>query len=334
SLMGKILFCPQKLIRYRKHGKNLVGPRVKPSALIFMKPHVFISEAKKQWRTTKELKRIMANHIFSSTSKFYCERKINWDGLKEDRSLQNIVSYFFKDVIRFTKIYFISVGGVLNYLEGLFFRGKGKGSFESTQIAGPYSQKEFNEFLNYHKYLLNKSWKGELYRNFYLYPLLKKSLKGRVLDIGCGIGDFLRSRPKTLGIDINPYNIEMCHDKGLPACLVSSYDYPFSDKEFDGAIIDNVLEHLEDPAPMLSEVNRVMKIGGVVVIGVPGIKGFEADSDHKIYYDPKRLEDTAFRFGFKLKKIMHLPFKSKYLEENFKRYIYYGAFEKVDDYKI
>jgi len=80
---------------------------------------------------------------------------------------------------------------------------------------------------------------------------------------------------------------------------------------------------------MLKEAYRVMKGGGIILVGVPGIKGFEADDDHKIYYNPEALKQKMESYGFKLKKIHHMPLKSKRLEVSFKRYVYYGVFTKV-----
>ena len=43
----------------------------------------------------------------------------------------------------------------------------------------------------YAAYLRGRSLLGAVYRRFYLYPKLGKFIKGRILDIGCGVGDFL-----------------------------------------------------------------------------------------------------------------------------------------------
>ena len=41
--------------------------------------------------------------------------------------------------------------------------------------------------------------------------MLIKHIQGDLLDVGCGLGDFLENASKnSLGIDINPYNVEHC----------------------------------------------------------------------------------------------------------------------------
>ncbi len=62
-------------------------------------------------------------------------------------------------------------------------------------------------FEAYLAYLKNCSKLGLLYRRHWLYPRLCCYLRGRVLDVGCGIGDFVAFRPETVGVDINPVTV-------------------------------------------------------------------------------------------------------------------------------
>ena len=70
--------------------------------------------------------------------------------------------------------------------------------------------KNNTEFKQYHEWLVTRSWSGLLYRKLYLYPKVWTKVKGRVLDVGCGIGDFVRLTKNAVGIDINPFNVEFC----------------------------------------------------------------------------------------------------------------------------
>ena len=64
------------------------------------------------------------------------------------------------------------------------------------------------------------------------------------------------------------------------------------------------------------------------MIGVPSIKGYESQADHKIFYDEKKLLYITKKYGFELQKIFYTPFKSKYLEKNMNAHCLYGIFVK------
>jgi len=188
-----------------------------------------------------------------------------------------------------------------------------------------------NEFEKYHNYLLKRSIQGLLYRKFFLYPKINRYVKGRVLDVGCGIGDFLGYHSGSTGVDINPNNVDYCVKNGHRAVLYDGENLPFNDGDFDFIILDNVLEHILEPGLLMKEIERVSAVGSVLVIGVPGEKGFASDDDHKIFYDEKMLIDCIEGFGFRAMSCRHMPFKSLYLNKKFRQYCVYGFFEKLKD---
>lgn len=82
----------------------------------------------------------------------------------------------------------------------------------------------------------------------------------------------------------------------------------------DVALCTSVLEHLDEPDRMLSEVHRVLAPGGVALINTPSWRGkrfLEFSSfrlglspaneidEHKTYYDPKDLWPMLVHAGFK-----------------------------------
>ena len=186
-----------------------------------------------------------------------------------------------------------------------------------------------NDDKTYFDYLSKRTLLGLLYRRYYLYPRLDIFLRGKVLDIGCGIGDFLAYRKQTVGVDINAYNVEYCRRKGFNARLIENASYPFEDNSFDGAIIDNVLEHLEDPLPTLSEVCRVLVTYGTLIVGIPGWRGFKSDPDHKKFYSEESMVKVLHESNFQVRKILHVPFRSSWLYKNMSQYCMYGIFHST-----
>lgn len=202
----------------------------------------------------------------------------------------------------------------------------------------PSTRPRYNKTMNqntaidpmrvYHDYLLKRSRLGDIYRRFWLYPALCRRLHGKVLDVGCGIGDFLRFRPETVGIDINPHNVNYCRQDGLDAHNAAD-KFPFPDHAFEGVVLDNVLEHIEDPGPILAEIRRVLKPNGTLLIGVPGRKGYAADPDHKRYYDKLSLCRLVEGRGFKTQAILPMPVALPGLDRLLSLYCLYAYFNKM-----
>jgi SAM-dependent methyltransferase len=183
----------------------------------------------------------------------------------------------------------------------------------------------------YFEYLRQRSWRALLFRRLWLYPRLCRSLRGRVLDVGCGIGDLLRYRPDTVGVDINPVTVAWCKEQGLDARIMEPDRLPFENGEFGGAVLDNVLEHLEHPMPLLAEIRRVTVPGAVLIVAVPGSYGYTIDADHKVFYDERGLVALMQRAGFTKLSRFYVPFRSAWLERRMRQYCLYGVFRRERD---
>jgi len=182
---------------------------------------------------------------------------------------------------------------------------------------------------NYFEYLKTRSKVAWIYRKYYLYPKIYKNLKGKILDVGCGIGDMLYCYNDIIGTDISWPCVHYCKSKGLKAEIMEPDSLPFCPEEFDSCLLDNVIEHLEKPLTLLMEIKRVLKDGGIFIIGIPGVKGWNSDPDHKIFYTEKNLIDLMEKHGFKFSHSFGVPFiKSKLLSTISRRYCLYAIFIK------
>jgi SAM-dependent methyltransferase len=180
---------------------------------------------------------------------------------------------------------------------------------------------------SYCEYLTGRSRLGMLYRHYLLYPRLASRLQGRTLDVGCGIGDFLQFRPGTIGVDINPATVDVCLGRGLDACIMKPDQFPFGDASFDSALMDNVLEHIAVPEPLLREVRRVLRPHGRLLVGVPGERGWDRDPDHKVRYDETLLVRTLASCGFAVTEVFHTPlWQSAWLSRRMRQYCIYAMF--------
>jgi SAM-dependent methyltransferase len=178
----------------------------------------------------------------------------------------------------------------------------------------------------YFEQLKNRSPLSYWYRYGWLYPRLCRHLKGRVLDVGCGLGDMVRFRANTVGVDINPNAVEYARSRGLDVRQMRPDQLPFDDCMFDGAILDNVLEHLEQPTPLLAEIRRILRPQGSFIVGVPGRCGYAWDSDHKRFYDEAALDACLSDAGFARKCVIHDPARSAWLDAKLRIYALYGVY--------
>jgi SAM-dependent methyltransferase len=186
-------------------------------------------------------------------------------------------------------------------------------------------------YEKYFAYLQQRSRLGYLYRNYWLYPKLCSFLGGKVLDIGCGIGDLLRYRQNTVGVDVNPKTVRYCQQQGFDVQVMEVDKLPFDSLSFDSVIMDNVLEHIEKPELILREVRRVLVDGGTFVVGVPGSKGYNIDPDHKVFYSREKLIETMRVIGFSEKKVFSMPLNLVWLDDKINQYCVYAQFKKDSD---
>ena len=92
-----------------------------------------------------------------------------------------------------------------------------------------------------------------------------------MLDIGCGIGTYVRKlgelSTRVYGIDIDPARVHRSESGALAAAV--SERLPFADGSFDVVLLNEVIEHVQDDAATLREACRVVRPGGHVVVYAP-----------------------------------------------------------------
>ena len=97
---------------------------------------------------------------------------------------------------------------------------------------------------------------------------LGKELSGKLLDIGCGTKPYERylNVAKYVGLEIDS---ERSRTTSKADYFYDGKLFPFSDKEFDSLLANEVFEHVFNPTEFLSEANRVLKTGGTMLLTVP-----------------------------------------------------------------
>jgi ubiquinone/menaquinone biosynthesis C-methylase UbiE len=139
--------------------------------------------------------------------------------------------------------------------------------------------------------------------------------QGTLLDVGCAFGVCLRTAKHLYpqchvhGVDISEYATEYARDQlGLDVLTGSLEEAAYPSNLFDAVTMTGLIEHLRDPRVEMREVNRVMRMGGVVVIETGDVGSLEAriKGKHYTYFLPghvnyfsrrtlrRLLEETGF----------------------------------------
>lgn len=114
-------------------------------------------------------------------------------------------------------------------------------------------------------------WRRQYTRQLHL---IERFAFSRLLEIGCGWGVFLEcARDRgwdVLGIEPAAAPAAYCKSRGLPVIRGLFEDLPDRELGSFGAVyLDQVLEHMTDPAGILRRVHSLLTPGGVVGIVVP-----------------------------------------------------------------
>jgi ubiquinone/menaquinone biosynthesis C-methylase UbiE len=174
----------------------------------------------------------------------------------------------------------------------------------------------------YRRYLESKPWLNELY-----IDILNIRPGQKIVDVGCGPGDFTRhlarlsnQKATILGIDSNEKSIRAAIADTKKAGLSQSirykqgnvYTIPIEDDYADLTCCRTLLMHLTDPVEAVREMARVTRKGGAVVALEGGKMGAFYDPDDEEFskiaeraYEAwvngiRKLEGKEFRIGEKL----------------------------------
>ena len=100
---------------------------------------------------------------------------------------------------------------------------------------------------------------------------------GRVLDIGCGRGQMLRELG-AMGWECFGTEFPGQASRDLPFTVYEGdiADLNLPAQSFDAVTLWHVFEHLSDPFSALTEICRILKPGGLLVISVPNIESLQA----------------------------------------------------------
>lgn len=148
---------------------------------------------------------------------------------------------------------------------------------------------------------------------------------GRLLDIGCNFGFFLRvCEPyfETYGIDISRYAVDQARYYALRSKILLhdvERGLPFKEGTFDVVVMFDVLEHFKKYEDVLKEVHRVLRPSGCILLTTPNRWSldsfffgkdywFKRDNTHVVLFSKDSLRRNLLKAGFRVKKIRTITF--------------------------
>jgi 2-polyprenyl-3-methyl-5-hydroxy-6-metoxy-1,4-benzoquinol methylase len=143
----------------------------------------------------------------------------------------------------------------------------------------------------------------------------------RVLDVGCGEGRFAaelaRAGAEVMGVDVAAEPLRRARERHPELDLRQvppAGAWPLKDASFDAVWAGEVIEHVADTAGWLSELRRVLRSGGLLLLSTPDhgrlpmlgwalaprtfATHFDPRSDHLRFYTPRSLSELLEDFGF------------------------------------
>jgi dolichol-phosphate mannosyltransferase len=170
---------------------------------------------------------------------------------------------------------------------------------------------DYDERAFYSKIPLQRSWQRR--RHQIITNLARGG--GRILDIGCGSSVILQSLNNAIGLDIQQNKLRYMRRYEVPLVRASITALPFADGRFDCIVCSQVIEHIPADPAIFTEFVRVLRPGGLLLLGTPDyatigwrviepLYGFFAPGgykdEHITHYTKASLTAVAAQHGFEL----------------------------------
>jgi ubiquinone/menaquinone biosynthesis C-methylase UbiE len=150
-------------------------------------------------------------------------------------------------------------------------------------------------------------------RSSFILRLLECPSGGRILDAGCGMGTLALSLAKigaeVVGVDLSMQAIANCRIMAQKLGLRNT-DFQLQDlcklsfesNTFDCIICADVVEHVPDHAKMTSEMARVLKPGGILVLSTV----LPTTTQRSFFYRARAENHRHVREGYTVDQLSHL----------------------------
>ncbi len=187
-----------------------------------------------------------------------------------------------------------------------------------TELEHHYDEAYYSEWISSQRVPREGLWENRL------DELLQYNRKGRLLDVGCGDGTFLRLA-KEAGFEVNGTEFSEYAAKrieklySVPVFMGTLHEAEYPSGYFDVVTLYHVIEHVDNPARYLSETHRILRDGGLLVVACPNVESYifnltyllvkgkrfqlfstQDKEIHLYHFSPKTLKMVLKKSGFSL----------------------------------
>jgi SAM-dependent methyltransferase len=148
--------------------------------------------------------------------------------------------------------------------------------------------------------------------------ILRRIQQGSILDFGAGDGEFvLRMRAMglpSIGVEMSKEGVDKANSKanaqGYGDLLFELKPGVLNGKEFNNIVMSEVVEHIENPRPVLESLARNLSPGGIIIITVPAgpVSKFDRFIGHYRHYSKESLRAEIESAGFEVGRICQIGF--------------------------
>lgn len=151
--------------------------------------------------------------------------------------------------------------------------------------------------------------------NRWILKKISNYLKGDILEVGCGIGNFtgkLTGFGRVTAIDIDSQHLKDTKNYLQKKAEIGYGDiekpeYFFREKKFDSIVCVNVLEHIENDQRALKNMYSLLKDGGFLILLVPAHEFLYGKIDKSIghfrRYNKDSLKKILIQSSFQINKM-------------------------------
>ena len=201
----------------------------------------------------------------------------------------------------------------------------------SDKLPEYYKSEDYISHTDSKRNLFEKAY--HLVRNISLKKKLRlinsfSSEEKKLLDIGCGTGDFLETAQQNnwnvFGIEPNEQARTIANKKTNNSVFETEQLLKFEPHSFDVISLWHVLEHLPNLQDQIDGFKKLLKPTGILIIAVPNYNSYDAKHykqfwaaydvpRHLWHFNQASISKLVSKFSFKVEKVKPMWFDSFYV---------------------
>lgn len=133
----------------------------------------------------------------------------------------------------------------------------------------------------------------------------------RLLDVGCGLGQFVRTASRSgwdaRGIDLAKGAIEIAQSHAVSCEVLDFFDSSLETERFDVITMSEFVEHVSTPASFIERAAHLLNAGGLLFLTTPNFASIDRrvlgvdwrviHAEHLLYFEPTTLRRTVEKCG-------------------------------------